>query len=196
MKGPTIAVLGCGLDVPYPWANRNLKESIIREGLVISEYEEGTQPVKYTFPVRNRIISGLAECGVVVEARLNSGALITAENLNTQGKDVYLVPGNINSASSMGSNGLLRDGATLLTAVDEILDYMHIKKKEDPGIIASMGEHEKAVYRALLDGREMTIGELSQALRLGPSRVNGIVTILEMKGLVYTSLGKVFIAKI
>lgn len=195
VHGKTIAVLGCGIDIPYPWANRELKERIIREGLVITEYPPGRQATKYTFPQRNRIISGLSECGVVAEAGLNSGALITAEMVDAQSDQVFVIPGNINSASSIGSNMLLRDGAVPLVVIDDILEYLGIERREEAGRMKYLGSDEKKVFEALQSGGEMTIDSISEAVREGAGKVTGIVTVLEMKGLVYTALGKVFIAK-
>ena len=107
----TVGVLGCGADVVYPPSNRSLFEDVERYGCIISEFPPGTPPVKWNFPRRNRLISGLS-CGVlVVEAPEKSGALITARQAAEQGRDVFVVPGNIDIPTCVGSNRLLRDGA-------------------------------------------------------------------------------------
>lgn len=112
----TVAVLGCGVDVIYPPSNRKLYEDTVAFGCVISEYIPGTPPLRFNFPRRNRIISGLS-CGVlVVEAPEKSGALITARLAAEQGRDVFVVPGNIDVASCVGSNRLLRDGAIAVSS--------------------------------------------------------------------------------
>lgn len=194
-SGSTIAVLGCGINIQYPWANRELRKAINEKGLVVSEYEPNRTPEKFTFPQRNRIIAGLSECAVVVEAGLNSGALITAELVSSQGKDVYVVPSNINSASGMGGNMLLRDGAIPLVVIDDLIEYLHLEKKDDIDILKYLGNDEKKIFSILAKGGEQSIDELSLITKISSGKVNGIVTVLEMKGLVYTALGKVFIAK-
>ena len=127
--GRTIAVLGNGLDVMYPAANRELKADILRRGLLISEYPPGMKGTKYTFPQRNRIISGLSEATVIVEAGLNSGSLITACLAEEQGRPVYGVPGNIDAVTSHGVNMLIRDGAVPLVDVDDLLQDLHVDRQ-------------------------------------------------------------------
>lgn len=122
-KGKTIAVLGSGLDVIYPPENAKLAEKIVEsEGCLVSEYIVGTKPLGEHFPVRNRIISGLASGVVVVEASEKSGSLITVDFALEQGKNVYAVPGNINSPNSLGTNSLIKQGAKIVTNVEDILE--------------------------------------------------------------------------
>ena len=193
-SGSTIAVLGCGIDIPYPWANRFLKEEIVKQGLLISEYPLGTQATRYTFPQRNRIIAGISECGILTEAGLNSGALITAEHLAEQGKDVMVVPGNINSPCSIGSNMLLRDGAIPLVVVDDALDYLSVPRQTDEEVCRNLDADERKIIDLLSASGEMTVDEISAALKIGTAAVAGLVTVLEMKGLIYSALGKIFVA--
>lgn len=120
--GRTIAVLGCGIDKLYPKENRELAKRILKSGgCIISEYPNGTDPKKENFPQRNRIISGLSNKVLVVEAGEKSGAIITANYAANQGKDVYAIPGNINNIQSIGTNKLIRDGAIITTCVEDIL---------------------------------------------------------------------------
>ena len=114
--GVTVAVLGCGIDRDYPAAHRELAARIVEQGLIVSEYEAGVEPAPWRFPARNRIIAGLCTATVVVEARERSGALITADFALEDGREVMVVPGEITSAVSAGSNALLRLGATPVTA--------------------------------------------------------------------------------
>ena len=110
---PVVGVLGCGADIVYPVSNRGLFRDVEQYGCILSEFVPGTPPAKWTFPKRNRIISGLS-CGVlVVEAPEKSGALITARQAVEQGRDVFVVPGNIDNPCCVGSNRLLRDGAIM-----------------------------------------------------------------------------------
>lgn len=120
--GETVAVLGCGVDVVYPLHHKTLMEEICRHGAIVSEYPPGTQPRSYHFPVRNRIISGLSQGTVVVEAGLGSGSLITARDAIKQGRDVFAFPANLGSKGAEGTNGLLRDGANLLTDTADVLE--------------------------------------------------------------------------
>ena len=123
-KGKTIAVLGSGLDNIYPKENIKLVEEIIKNnGLVISEYPLGTKPLKYHFPARNRIISGLSDSVLVVEARKNSGTNITVDFALEQGKDVFVIPGNIYSKTSDGTNFLITEGAIPVLNYKDILRY-------------------------------------------------------------------------
>lgn len=120
-KGCTVAVLGCGIDVPYPRQHDRLMRAIAERGLVITEYPPSTPPRGYHFPLRNRIISGLGAGTVVVEADLGSGALITAREAIAQGKDIYAVPGNVGDPNTSGTNQLIRDGAAVALGARDIL---------------------------------------------------------------------------
>lgn len=192
---PTIAVLGCGIDVCYPKTNQQLWNDLSRKGLVVSEYPPGTQPAKYTFPRRNRIISGLSSATVVVNAPVSSGALITAEMAAEQGRDVYVIPGNINSAYNFGSNKLLRDGAMPLVLLDDLVEDLGLNQKNPILIEETFGEDEITILKLLLKHGEMTADSLCRETDFTIQQVHGMVTILEMKGVVSTALGKIFIAK-
>ncbi len=125
--GKTVAVLGCGIDRVYPKSHQRLWEAIKRHGAVITEFPPDTEPRGMNFPMRNRIISGLGQGTVVVDADLDSGAMITAKNAILQGRDIYAVPANIGSENSSGTNSLIRDGAqAVLCGNDIIRNYMYI----------------------------------------------------------------------
>jgi DNA processing protein len=121
-RGATVAVLGCGVDRDYPAAHRELARRICVDGLVVSEYAPGVEPAPWRFPARNRVIAGLAQAIVVVEARERSGALITADLALEEGREVLAVPGEITSALSAGTNALLRLGATAATSAADVLE--------------------------------------------------------------------------
>ena len=126
-NGFTIAVLGCGVDRVFPLENKALMDKIIERGLALTEYPPGTEPKGFHFPVRNRIISGLSQAVLVVEADHRSGALITARTALFQGRELYAVPGNINSRNSIGTNNLLRNRAGIVTEAYDILsEYEHL----------------------------------------------------------------------
>ncbi len=121
-KGKTIAVLGNGLDTIYPKENVNLAKEIIKnDGCIISEYPLGTKPLKYNFPARNRIISGISNDILVIEAKEKSGTLITVDFALEQGKEIYVLPGNVDSENSIGTNKLIQEGAKLILSYEEIL---------------------------------------------------------------------------
>ena len=194
--GKTIAVLGNGLDVMYPAANRDLKKDILRTGLLLSEYPPGTRGTKYTFPQRNRIISGLSEATVVIEAGLNSGSLITAALANEQGRPVYGVPGNIDNVTSLGVNMLIRDGAQPLIAADDLLADLQVDRSAvvQQELKSVTGAEEQQILALLARGSEVTVDQLAAMTGLTAGRINGLVSVLEMKGLVMTALGRVFLA--
>ena len=122
-KGKTIAVVGNGLDIIYPKENEKVINKIIEMGgCILSEYPLGTQPEKINFPARNRIISGISRGIIVIEAKKKSGTLITVDFALEQGKDVFVVPGNINSVNSMGTNDLIKQGAILVTCYQNVLE--------------------------------------------------------------------------
>lgn len=193
--GKTIAVLGCGADICYPASNRKLRDQIAEKGLILSEYPPGTPPARYRFPRRNRIISGLSEATVVVQAPDSSGALITAEMAADQGRTVYSVPGNINSPYHLGSNKLIRDGAMPLVVLEDLLEDLGLEWENGSPAEKNLGQDEALVFRLLKESGEMSPDQLCSASGLPAAKVMGIVTILEIKGVICTSLGKIFIAK-
>jgi DNA processing protein len=130
--GPTVAVLGCGIDRDYPAAHRELAHRIVERGLIVSEYAPGVEPAPWRFPARNRIVAGLCRTTVVVEARERSGALITADFALEEGREVFAVPGEITSALSTGANALLKLGASPLTAAADVLDTYGLAPREPP----------------------------------------------------------------
>ncbi len=194
--GKTIAVMGTPIDECYPAANRQLKERIIEKGLVLSEYPPGYPTDRKNFPQRNRIISGLSRATILGEAGLNSGALITANLAVDQGREVYAIPANIDNPKALGGNLLIKDGASPLVVLDDIFDDLGIMRGTKKEYLLEVLEgDEKIIALALGEKGEMTVDELCIYSNLTPSNVNGIVTVMEMKGLVHTELGKIFLAK-
>lgn len=124
--GNPIAIIGSGLDIIYPKENIELEKEILNVGgTIISEYPLGTKPNKYNFPARNRIISGLSKGVLVIEAKKKSGTLITVDFALEQGRDIFVVPGNINSINSLGTNDLIKQGAKIVTSYQDILDFIN-----------------------------------------------------------------------
>ncbi|MBR6529327.1 MAG: DNA-processing protein DprA [Firmicutes bacterium] len=193
--GETIAVLGQGVDICYPKSNMQLYKRIIKEGLIISEYPPGTGPKPYFFPQRNRIISAISNAVTVVEASSGSGSLITAEIAAEQGKEIIAVPGNINSTYSIGCNKLIADGAEIMTVPEDILRIIGIEPRMRSEELDNMGEDEIAIFNLLKKEGELSLEYLCKILKKEPSKVSGIITVMELKGLVSYQLGKIFIAK-
>ncbi len=197
-NGKTIAVLGCGPDICYPESNRKIYEHICEEGLVISEYPPGTNPRPWFFPMRNRLISAFSEMVVVVEAGKESGSIITAEKAAEQGKEIMAVPGNISSILSQGTNRLIADGAAVMTCITDVLETIGIKpaEKSSEEILSGLGKDEETVVKIIMRQGETTVEELSNITGKSPSQISGIVAVLEVKGILSYSMGKIFIAKL
>lgn len=194
-KGNTAAVLACGLDLCYPPRNRELKGKIESAGIVLSEYPPGTAAQRYYFPQRNRIISGLSPLTVVVQAGNRSGALITAELAADQGRDVGAVPGNIDSEYNLGSNKLLREGAFALTGVQDLLEASGVSVLSEPEAERMLSDEEKQLYFLLCSHGEMSLDKLAFYLKKPVNEVGSLAIVMEMKGIVFSAMGKVFIAK-
>jgi DNA processing protein len=179
--GPTVAVLGCGVDRDYPAAHAQLAARVRDTGLVVSEYPPGVEPAPWRFPARNRIIAGLSAATVVVEARERSGALITADLALEEGREVFAVPGEITSALSAGTNDLLRLGAAPLTSSKEVLDVFGIEvaSAESP----DLSETSRVVLARVRDASG-TPDEIVRATSLDASMVATALTELELAGLV------------
>ncbi|MFW5647476.1 MAG: DNA-processing protein DprA [Candidatus Alkaliphilus sp. MAG34] len=197
-NGYTIGVLGCGLDQYYPASNRALMDKIFERGCVISEYCLGTPPLKYHFPARNRIVSGLSDGVIVIEAPEKSGALITADFALDQGKDIYALPGNINNIQSRGVNKLIRDGARILLEIDDIIEnlkYRYSMHKTNTEQLAKndLSELETQVFN-IVKRNPINIDLIINETGIKASELNPILTILEIKGYINQMPGKIFTA--
>lgn len=195
--GRTIAVLGCGPDVAYPRENKKLMDAIINKGAVISEFPPGTQPEAWRFPVRNRIISGLSQATLVVEAAERSGALITADFALEQGRDVMAVPGNIVNPLSRGPHRLIKQGARLIEGAGDVLDELGMEKlfpaqTSDTGGKMKLSQEEETLYR-LLTLDPVSLDELIIRSGLLPQKVMAALMYLEIKGLTRQFPGKFYV---
>ncbi|MEG6521669.1 DNA-processing protein DprA [Desulfotomaculum sp. 1211_IL3151] len=196
-KGVTLAVLGCGPDVVYPRENARLMQQIIEKGAIITEFPPGTLPQPWHFPSRNRIISGLSNAVLVVEAAAKSGALITADFALEQGREVMAVPGNINNAKSMGTNKLIQQGAALIINTLDILNELGMKQKfsyqaEDRLKSVDLTDNESKIL-ALLSEMPITLEKIISLSMLAPKEVAVALTLLEIKGLIKCLSGKMYI---
>jgi len=187
-NGKTIAVLGMGHDAFYPSDNLKLYQKICNEGLVISEYLPSMPCAKYTFPERNRIVAALSDATVIIEASVKSGALITADRALEQGKEIFAVPGNITSGKSMGTNELIKKGANMLTATQDILKFFSDKNVKNPQNIPQiqLDFFEQSLYNHLKDG-EKSFDELMEIDEITHGELHMGLISLEMKGVIKRS---------
>ena len=215
--GRVIVVIGTGIDIDYPHENAKLFNKVVNSGgLIISEFPVGTGPFGQNFPVRNRIMTALGDCLIVVEAGEKSGALISATHATDQGKTVFAVPGNIDSPTSVGTNALIRDGATIATSGGDVLFYLMEKecdkyraakeyeytekedlkeealieedKKADIGIKENLSAAETAVVNAIKMGKN-TYDEILDFCACEPNKLTSLLTIMEIKGIIKLAFG-------
>lgn len=185
-SGRTYAVLGCGVDVIYPPEHRKLAEEIIQHGALISEYPVGTPPDSSNFPPRNRIISGLSQAVVVVEAGETSGALITAAFAADQGREVFAVPGYIHAAQSKGTNRLIRDGARPLLQAEDVLQSLNLEQVQEyrqTRLQFPLDDTEKKVVDVLGD-ETLHLDEIQVKSGMSIDTVSSTLVMMELKGMV------------
>ena len=195
--GKTVAVLGCGIDIVYPPENLDLYRRITETGAVLSEFPFGRKADKQSFPMRNRVVSGICEGVVVVESDVKGGAMITARFAGEQGRLIFAVPGRIDQPSSAGCHQLIRDGAMLLTSVDDILNELNYLDGLRPKAITTEGEvsvleqlmpelsdSERKVVGAFSGGGMLGIDALTTATGLSSPEVSAALMGLELKRLV------------
>ena len=189
MGGRTIAVLGSGLDEIYPPEHRRLAAAIVGEqqGVVLSEYPLGTRPEAKNFPPRNRIISGLALGVVLIEAAQRSGALITAAFALEQNREVFAVPGPINSPASSGPNRLIQDGAKLVTDVADIIEELRLANLPAAQAVQLALPESAEEMRVLATLRQGALhaDELGRRVKIPAGALSALLAVLELKGLVY-----------
>lgn len=187
VEKPTFAVLGCGVNICYPTYNNNIYNKIVEYGGgIISELDEDTPPIPYNFPLRNRIISGLSDVVIVVEAKKTSGSLITADYALEQGKTIFACPGRVGDSLSIGTNNLIKQGAYILTSVDDVLSYLGLicdgilpKPTID---IDKLDYYEKIVYE-VLEQNAIHIDEIVVKTKLPIAKIYNVLMSLELSGL-------------
>jgi DNA processing protein len=192
VSGGTIAVLGCGLDVIYPQQNSGLYEQIRHRGLLVTEYPLGTSPEGFRFPARNRIIAGMSYGVVVVEAARKSGSLITAEFALNEGRDVFAVPGQVDSFKSGGAHWLLQQGAKLTLSAEDIVEELPLctglqgahKTGERVGSRPANLDPELLALLERIEPYAMKRDALIAASGLHPGRIAECLLLLELEGLV------------
>jgi DNA processing protein len=200
--GKTIAVLGSGLNVVYPPENQKLFDQIVEQGLVFSEFPLGTLPERQNFPVRNRIISGMALGVVIVEATLKSGSLITARLALDQGREVFAVPGSIESFKSSGTHRLIKQGAKLVENAQDVLEELkwpivpeNIQREIElspPVITPAFSTQEKRIWDLLQD-EPVHVDQMVRQTEIGIAPLLSILLEMEIKGWIRQLPGKYFV---
>ncbi len=193
--GATVAVVACGLDISYPSENRGLFDVIVEQGgAIVSEYPVGTTPEPWRFPARNRIIAGMTPLTLVIEAPETSGALITARNAAEYGREVFVVPGPVDSGRSRGGHRLIQDGAALADGPEDILAALDAVPKEAPVSLPPPELHgDEALLYAQLGSTPRHLDELAEASGLASPQAAVAITLLEMKNLVRREPGGFFL---
>lgn len=194
-NGKTIAVVGSGLDIPYPKENKNYWEEIGKKGLIISEFPMGTEPIAYNFPLRNRIIVGLSKGIVVIESKEKGGSLITAGLALEEGRDVFSVPGDIYSPASIGTNNLIKNSeAKLVTCGEDILKEFNWDIKEKNKVNLNLSEDEFKIYNSLI--KEKNLDELVVSTGIKPKILLAILMDMEINGYISSISGGKYIRKV
>ena len=183
----TYAVLGCGVEVCYPNSARNIYEKIQEKGGVLSEFPPDLKPQSHFFPMRNRILSGLSDVVIVIEARKKSGSLITADFALEQGKDIYVVPGRMTDPLSAGTNRLIRQGAGIIVSIEDLLKDLYLQTDKSGGKAQktknSLEKEESMVY-SNLDLLPKNIDELMDETGLDVSSISAVLLKLQHKGMI------------
>ncbi len=188
-QGMTIAVLGCGLDVVYPRSNKTLYSRVAGHGALVTEYCLGTRPEGFRFPARNRIIAGLCHGVVVVEAARKSGSLITVQHALDEGREVFAVPGQVDSAKSSGTHWLLQQGASLAVSAADIMESLGIGENEPaiisdgPGFRVEL-EAETAALFKLIDQYPVQRNDLVERSGMSAAKISEHLLLLELEGLI------------
>lgn len=194
--GKTAAVLGCGVDIVYPPENLSLYRRIEEQGAILSEFPFGRRADRQSFPMRNRVVSGISEAVVVVETDVNGGSMITARFAGEQGRLIFAVPGRIDQATSRGCHQLIRDGATLFTSVDDILGEINYLDGFRPAPIgekpadaaagrpAHLTDEEAAAFRCFSGGAILSVDTLAAMTTLPASQLSATLMMLELKRLI------------
>lgn len=195
---PTIAVTACGLDIVYPKDNIRLRDKILeKDGLIITEYAPGEKPIGWHFPFRNRIIAGIGQALILIEARIRSGSMTSVQHALEQGKDVFVYPGDPESALFEGNHQLLREGGIYFTEAADILNDLHwldnqptVRQNSDCyADISNLAPEQLAVIRALKPGR-LSFEQILEMTGTDPARLMSNLTILQISGIIESLPGK------
>lgn len=191
--GKTVAVLGCGADIIYPPENLDLYKQISAKGAVVSEFPFGRRADRQSFPMRNRVVSGMSEAVIVVESDAAGGSMITARFAGEQGRTLMAVPGRIDQASSRGCHQLIRDGAIMVTSVDDILEELRYARPQEPELDlgestgapkANLSDVEQSIMDCFVGGELVAADSLSERLSKSAAEISAVLMGLELKRLI------------
>lgn len=189
--GKSVAVLGNGLDIIYPSEHLELYKNLMDQGCVISEFTIGRNADKQSFPMRNRIVAGLSSCVVIVESGIRGGSMITANFAIEYGREVFAVPGRLDQAQSLGCLKLIKEGATMFTSIQELLEEIHhtneiqsIAQFERPKQAINydmLNESERSILELLKEGESLSVNEIAESIHQNISATNVLMIQLELK---------------
>ena len=195
---PTIAVTGCGLDIVYPRENTGLRDDILSKGgLILTEYAPGEKPAGWHFPFRNRIICGISQALILIEAKIRSGSMTSVQHALDQGKDVFVYPGDPDSEYFEGNHRLLREGGIYFTGAEDILSDLHwldnqsaVRHNSDCSVAKSVSSPEQAAVIGALKPGALSFEQLLDRTCLDPPELMSTLTILQISGLIESLPGK------
>jgi DNA processing protein len=196
---PTVAVLAHGLDRIYPTQHRNIAKEMLDYGGLLTEYPSGTIPDKQNFPMRNRIVAGMADATIVIETDVKGGSMITANLANSYNRDVFTFPGSVYSNASSGCHYLIKSlKANLITSADDVIDLLgwdaSVKKQKAPQreLFIELSENEKIIFELLQKHEQLSIDEITILSKLSPSLIAGATLSLEMQNIIAMQPGKIY----
>ena len=190
----TIAVMPCGIDMIHPAYQKDLYEEILKNnGLIISELEGNHPPAAWTYPKRNRIVAGLSQATLVIEAAENSGTLITAKLTNENNRKLFAVPGPLTSKTSVGTAKLIKDGAEIVTSAEDILKFFNVnnfnKQKAGNASYKKLDNIEQRIFEQL-NHEPLEVDSLARILNISVSELGKTLSLMEIKGILFKERGK------
>ena len=198
-SGNTIAVLASGVDYIYPPENNKLYKKILKNGLIISEFPPGVKPIPGYFPRRNRIISGLCQGVIVVEAAYKSGSLITSDFALEQGREVFAVPGNIDRTMSKGCNNLIKEGAIMVRSYKDILQelffYDDFTNKKTQASYPELNKLEEKVIKVFQNKNKLSFDQIYEMIEIDKNKLSSVLLKLELKELIELNSAKKYVFK-
>lgn len=198
-EGNTIAVLASGVDYVYPPENNKLYKEILKNGMVMSEFSPEVKPIPGYFPRRNRLISGLCQGVIVVEAAYKSGSLITSDFALEQGREVFAVPGNINRTMSKGCNNLIKEGAIMVTSYEDIIEnlffYSNFKNEKNKINYLELSKLEEKVVKIFQDNNKLYFDQIYEMIEIDKNKLSSVLLKLELKELIELNSAKKYVFK-